>query len=316
MIRVKPLLTVGLTGVLAAGLWGVFVLSPEPASAQAPRAKQSAARAAFVSHIRAVTAASNTRPVSGNKDPSPIPSGWTCSGNCGTDGADGSVTLSPTGNSAYEWVSTNGGTLGVGALPTGKLGSETDGSTLSTPVFSATAGSALQFYFNYVTADGGGYADYGWAELFTSGNTPVALLFTARTTASGSVVPGTGMPTPLATLTPASIPIIGGAPTWSPLGSSSGTCYTGEGPGCGYTGWIRSNYTIPTAGNYYLEIGVVNWIDEEVDTGLAMDGATINGVAIPTNLSGVPAPPSLILTMLGLAALGVFFFASQKFARP
>src|SRR5580692_11758195 len=47
---------------------------------------------------------------SGPIDPSPIPAFWTCTGNCGTDGADGVVTLSPTGNAAYEWVSTSGGT--------------------------------------------------------------------------------------------------------------------------------------------------------------------------------------------------------------
>jgi hypothetical protein len=130
-------------------------------------------------------------------DPSStIPSGWTCVGSCGTDGADGVVTLSPIGSSHYEWVSTAGGSNGVGALPTGALGSETDGSTLATQVFTATAGTSLNFYFNYVTSDGAGYADYAWAELFNSANTPVALLFTARTVASGTIVPGTGMPTP------------------------------------------------------------------------------------------------------------------------
>src|SRR5215468_4971865 len=78
-----------------------------------------------------------------------VPAGWTCTGSCGSAGADGVVTLSPTGNSQYQWVSTNGGTSGVGALPSGALGSETNGSTLATTVFSATTGQALQFYFNY-----------------------------------------------------------------------------------------------------------------------------------------------------------------------
>jgi hypothetical protein len=32
-------------------------------------------------------------------------------------------------------------------------------------MFAATAGTALNFYFNYVTSDGAGFADYGWAEL-------------------------------------------------------------------------------------------------------------------------------------------------------
>ncbi|MDP8991418.1 MAG: NF038132 family protein [Acidobacteriota bacterium] len=210
-------------------------------------------------------------------DPSPIPAGWSCTGNCGTDGADGAVTLSPAGSSAYQWVSTSGGVGGAGALPTGALGSETNGSALSTPVFSASAGTALNFYFNYVTSDGGGFADYAWAELFNASNTPIALLFTARTRSSGSIVPGTGLPAPLATLTPASVSIIGGGPSWLPLGSSSGQCWSS---GCGYTGWVMSNYTISTAGNYYLKVGVVNWSDQSFDSGLALDGVTVGGVPV------------------------------------
>ena len=111
-----------------------------------------------------------------------ILSGYTCNGSCGTDGADGDVPLSPIGSPAYSWVSTNGGIVGVGALPSGAVGLETNGSTPATPVFSATAGTALDFYFDYVTSDGSSvYSDYAWAELFTSTGTPVALIFTAQT---------------------------------------------------------------------------------------------------------------------------------------
>jgi hypothetical protein len=60
----------------------------------------------------------------------------------------------------------------------------------------------------------------------------------------------------------------------SPLGSWSATCFD---TGCGYTGWINSNYIIPTSGNYYLEVGTVNWDDQIFDSGLAMDGATVGG---------------------------------------
>jgi len=214
----KRICSLPLIGILA-------VLLPTSATAQAPRL------------------GGPTGPI----DPSPIPTGWTCAGNCGTDAVDGVVTLSPTKNAAYEWVSTSGGQVGVGQLPTGALGSETDGSTLATPIFSATAGTALNFYFNYVTSDGAGYADYAWAELFTSSNTPVALLFTARTEPSGSIIPGTGMPAPLAVLSPAAVPIIGGGPAWSPLGGSTTACYDA---GCGYTGWVQAKYIIPTDGNY------------------------------------------------------------------
>lgn len=124
-----------------------------------------------------------------------IPSGWVCNGTCGSDGADGVVTLSPTGNAQYQWVSTNLGPPGVGALPgVGGSGSPTNGSTLTTTMFSASAGDPLSFYFNYVTSDGSGFADYAWVQLLDASSTPAALLFTARTAPTGSIVPGFSMP--------------------------------------------------------------------------------------------------------------------------
>lgn len=236
----------------------------------------------------------------GNSSAGAIPSGWVCNGNCGSDGADGVVTLSPTGNTQYQWLSTNNGADDVGALPgVGGTGSPTNGSTLTTTLFSASAGDLLKFYFNYVTSDGSGYADYAWVQLMDASSNPVALLFTARTAPSGSIVPGFSMPAPSATLTPASVPIIGGAPTWSPLGDYSGTCYA---DGCGYTGWIQSTYTISSSGNYKLTAGVVNWNDHYYDSGLALDGVTVGGVPILPP-SAVPEPSSLLLLTVGAAGL-------------
>jgi len=228
-----------------------------------------------------------------------IPAGWACAGTCGTLGADGVVTLSPYGSSTYEYVTTNGGPTGVGVLPTGAVGGETNGSALATPVFSANAGDALSFYFDYVTSDGSGYPDYAWAALVDSSNV-ATILFTGRTEPfPGQTVPGPGMPAPVATLNPVNIPIIPGGPAWSPLGSWSGMCWAS---GCGYTGWVNASYNIPTAGNYFLEIGVVNANDMLYDSGMAMDGALIAGKPIPT---GTPEPCSLLLlgSFLGLGGL-------------
>ncbi len=223
----------------------------------------------------------------------PLGAGWTCTGSCGTDGADGVVTLSPFNNPSYEWVSTNGGITGAGELA--GIGG-TNGSMLDSPTFAANAGDALNFYFNYVTSDGAGFADYAWAQLLdASNNSVVATLFTARTEASGTIAPGVGLPANTSTLTPSSVPIIGGAPIWSPLGTDSGTCYQS---GCGYTGWINSNYVIPTAGTYLLSVGTTNWSDTSYQSGLALDGVTVAGQQV-----GVPEPASFALLAAGLAGL-------------
>jgi PEP-CTERM motif len=238
--------------------------------------------------------------LAGNASAAPIPAGWTCSGTCGSLGADGVVALSPTGNSTYQYVSTVSGLSNVGGLPTGALGNETNGSTLATSLFTANAGDSLSFYFNYVTSDGAGFADYAWAALFDSSNNQVAGLFTARTLETGTIVPGSGMPPPTATLTPPEVPIIGGGPGWSPLAGDSGACYAS---GCGYTGWIGSTYTITTAGDYYLKIGAVNWLDTAYQSGLTMDGVTVGGQPI---IPSVPEPTSLLLLgagLVGIAAL-------------
>lgn len=238
----------------------------------------------------------------------PIPAGWSCSGSCGSDGADGVVTLSPSGNSSYEYVTSTGSNV-TAVLPGLTMTSETNGSVLTTSTFSATAGQALNFYFNFVTSDGSStFADYGWAELFnaTTG-LPSALLFTGQTEPSGSIVPAQGLAgagfTPIATLNPASVPIIAGGPAWSPLGTWSGQCFD---VGCGYTGWVLSSYNVPTDGNYFLEFGATNWVDTEYDTGMAIDGVTIGGTPIvtPTGPTGAtPEPSTLVLLGSGLIGL-------------
>jgi hypothetical protein len=222
----------------------------------------------------------------------------TCTGTCGVLGPNGVVTASPDGGD-YRYVSTAGGPSGAGQIA-GVGG--TNGSLYKTDTFSAAAGDVLQFYFNYVTSDGAGFADYGWAELQDTASNHIAWLFTGRTKPSGNISPGFGLPANDATLVPATSGIIGGGPAWSPLAGDSGKCFSS---GCGYTGWIQSVYTIANPGNYVLAFGVTNWSDSIWHSGLAFDGAKVGGVVIDPTQTPIPAAlPLLIGALGGAGALG------------
>jgi hypothetical protein len=73
-------------------------------------------------------------------------------------------------------------------------------------------------------------------------------------------------------------------------------------------GWVLSDYTIPTTGDYYLQAGVVNWSDKLFDSGLALDGVSIGGVPIgpPTPPATTPEPASLAILACGLLGIGAF----------
>lgn len=239
----------------------------------------------------------------------------TCLGSCGIQvGLDGDVTA-PIG--AHQWISTNGGTAGTGTIgvpvaPGGAgSGVATNGSKFTSTAFAAGAGDSLSFYFNYITSDGAGFADYAWAELVDSASAHVAWLFTARTVVAGDTSPGFGLPANAATLLPPTSaiaagtgvnPNLPGGPVWSPLGGSSGYCYAA---GCGLTGWINSTYTIASAGTYSLVFGVTNWGDEIWDSGLAWYGAQISGPGGVTPIDPVPLPAALPLLAGALGGLGL-----------
>jgi hypothetical protein len=250
----------------------------------------------FIGFAGAVAVAAPLALIALPSQAAPIPAGWTCTGNCGTLGADGDVTAPPTGET-YQYVSTFGGTLGAGRL--GDAGGY-NGSSLLSPLFTAAANDVLKFNFNYVTTDGSGYSDYAWARLLDGDGDQVAILFTARTRPDGSIVPGFGLPDAEATLTPGSVEIIDGAPEWSPLGEDPDTCFQGSGNGCGYTGWVESLFTILDAGTYQLEFGVTNISDDSFNSGLAINGAVIGDEVI----GEVPEPGTLAVLGLGLLGLG------------
>jgi hypothetical protein len=235
----------------------------------------------------------------------PLPVGWTSVGNAGSsDAADGVVTLAP-GFGTYQWISTANGVDGAGTLPVSPTGQETNGSSAHTSTFTVAAGDKLNFYFNYITTDGGQFTEYAWAGLFSGASTFDSYLFTARTTPNGDTVPGFGLPGLGAgvTLTPASTPIIDGGPVFSPLGDSSGDCYA---DGCGYTGWIQMNYTFTVGGTYSLGFGVTNALDKNFDSAFAIAGVAINDKPIEEPPAEVPEPGTLALFGLAFAGLGIF----------
>lgn len=240
---------------------------------------------------------------------------WTCTGVCSATASDGDIVLSPTGSAKYGFVTT-AESLATGVSPLSLDpnsrggGTETNGSSYRSPLFTAAANETLSIWFNYVSTDGKGYDDYAWARLIdASTSATVAWLFVAESTNSGThnIVPGSVL---RRSEFDADAVIVDFKSwnyhsktstdqiDWSPLGFSNGTCWRDNADGCGYTGWLNSQLNIAAAGSFRLEVGVVNWGDGAYDSGLAFD---FNGL-VATN---VPEPAALPTMLAGLAALAL-----------
>ena len=253
----------------------------------------------------------------------------TCVGSCGQINAvDGVVTLPPDGGGYYRWISTYNGIDATGQLTRPDFSVDnsaaTNGSLYTTSPFTAAASTVLNYNFNFVTSDGqaGGnagyiYKDYAWAQLQdANSHAVIATLLTARTEPSPSpIIPGVDLGPVDAVLTPASVAIVPGAPSWSPLGPGyNNTCW---GDGCGYTGWVNSQYTVQSDGTYVLVFGVTNWGDTAWDTGLAFSGLSIGGRQIPgegegEDIGSVPEPSTWAMLMIGFAGVGFMAYRQKS----
>jgi hypothetical protein len=256
------------------------------------------------------------------------PIDWSVSGAAGVIAGGTTVPISPLGNAQFGYVSTAGGVYGTSPLVLKDEGNGSENQTNGTKVvlgsFAATAHEKLDLYFNYVTTDGRGYDDYAWARLIHAGNqSTAAWLFTARSTnsANGNVVPGDVLKSQVDYDLPDEVDAIlndgstvgfdVASTEWSPLGDSSGICWD-DANTCGPTGWIKSSFSIPSTGEYYLEFGVNNWGDEVYDSALAFDFTGLDPATSSGPTSSVPEPPPVAMMALELGLVAVIVCRRQR----
>lgn len=249
---------------------------------------------------------------------------WTATGAAGIIFGGSTVQNSPTANAQFGYLTTADGISGISPLVLRDEGrgseNQTNGSKIQSSAFNVSANDTLTLYFNYVSTDGRGYDDYAWARLVNAvTNDTAAWLFTARSTnsANGNVVPGNVLNRQVDNSLPDEIDAVlndgntvgfdVASTDWSPLGGSSGICWD-DANTCGPTGWIKSEYSVASAGAYFLEFGVINWGDQAYDTALAFDfqglqATNFSGVTLVPNPVVVPLPGGLMLMSIGLGLM-------------
>ena|SRR5712691_10447232 len=248
-----------------------------------------------------------------------IPLGWTLQG--GGGGGDRTVApfISGSGSSTNCVIVTDTdlgfpGTTSTNFFPTTNvIAGTTNGSRMTSPVFTANAGDKLDFFFMFATDDGAGFSDYARASLIDPLTSLTLLdLFTARTSSSSQVVPGFGFPS-----FPSGLVLTPGVSTLQGdtfvLNDFGGTQYGpgrfGGGPG-GSSEWEHAVFTFDPsmAGSYQLEMTVANVGDTAFASALFFTGDSISSAVVaPPAVSAVPEPSTWLLLApgsLGLLAFG------------
>ncbi|MGB7554247.1 MAG: PEP-CTERM sorting domain-containing protein [Candidatus Korobacteraceae bacterium] len=248
------------------------------------------------------------------------PAGWTLNGVGGGLAANATPFIGPSGSPTDCYIVTDTGGGFPGGNPTGfwpsgsvvQVPGTTNGSQMISNVFTATAGSKLNFDFMFATNDGtGDFSDWANVALVpTNGGTPL-FLFTARTGAGDQVVPGYGFPgfPPGLVLTPGSAflhgdqwyldALTGSTSSSDPNATQYGPTRYQGGLG-GSSDWNNAVFTFDAsdAGTYQLEFTVANVGDTAYSSALFFSGQSISTIA--------PEPGTLILfgtSVLGLAGI-------------
>lgn len=190
---------------------------------------------------------------------SPIPpSGWACEGACGVGGIDGIT--APSGGD-YQWISTQGGFFG--------------NASLTSPVFTAEAGTSLSFFYNVIMRG------------FLNSHADWQVTLYKQTTGEWFGIQWEGY---------------SNVSSWG-CDVIFGFC---EDDG----DWIAIDYVFGAAGNYMLEFSVSDLMGDSslAISGLFQDdgqGASDSGAA-----TAVPAPA--VLGLFGFALVLIGLFARQR----